>query len=61
MSRYAYVHVRHTHPYNLSALSFYLSTATFNYFYSESMPYTVLANSYGVSVYKVYQLQGQTY
>ena len=54
-SQYAYVHVRHTHPYNWSSPSCYSSTAAFKDFYTELMPYTVLANSYGVSVYNVYQ------
>ena len=30
---------------------------TFNNCYSDLMPYTALANSYGVSVYDVYQFQ----
>ena len=30
---------------------------TFNDCYSDLMPYTALANSYGVSVYDVYQFQ----
>ena len=58
MSRYTYIHVGHTHPNNLSTLSCYLSTAVFNEYYSELMPYTVLANSYGFSVYDEYQFQG---
>ena len=45
-----YVYVRHTHPYNLSTPSCYSSTAVFNDCYSVLMPYTALANSYGVSV-----------
>ena len=53
-----HVHVHHTHPYNLSAPSFYSGTASFNDYYSELMPYTVLAQSYGISVYDVYQFQG---
>ena len=55
-----YVHIHHTHPYNLSAPSCYFSTAVFNDCYCELMLYTVLANSYGVSVYDVYQFQGHT-
>ena len=54
MPQYAYIHVCHTHPYNWSALSCYTSTAVFNDYYSDLMPYTVPANSYGVSVYDVY-------
>ena len=61
MSQYAYVHVRHTHPYNLSVLSCYSSAAVFNDCYSELTPYTVLANSYEVSVYNAYQFQGHTH
>ena len=34
------------------------STATFNACYSDLMPYTVLANSYGFSIYDAYQCQG---
>ena len=56
-----YIHVCHTHPYNWSFPSYYSSTATFNHYYSELTPYTVLANSYGVSVYDAYQFQGHTY
>ena len=51
----------HLHPYNLSALYYYSSTAVCNDCYGELMPYTALANSYGVSVYDVYQLQGHTH
>ena len=47
-----------THPYNWSAPSCYSSTAAFNNFYSELMPYTALANCYGVSAYDAYQFQG---
>ena len=54
MPRYAYVHACHTHLHNWSILSCYSSTATFNDCYNELMPYTVLANSYWVSVYNVY-------
>ena len=61
MSRYTYVHVHHTHPYNLSAPSCYSSAAIFNDYYSELIPYTAIANSYGVSVYDVYQFQGHTH
>ena len=43
------------------ALCLYTSTATFNHCYSELMSYTVLANSYGVSVYDMYQLQGHAH
>ena len=56
-----YIHVRHTNPYNLSALSYYSSTAIFNDCYTELMPYTVLANSYRDSVYDAYQFQGHSY
>ena len=52
-----YVHVCHTHPYNLSAPSCYSSTVVFNECYNVLMPYTALANSYGVSVYDAYQFQ----
>ena len=58
MSQYAYVHVHHTHPYNLNAPSFYSSIAAFNDCYSELIPYTALANCYGVSAYDAYQFQG---
>ena len=58
---YVYVYLRHTHLYNLSALSCYLSTAAFNNCYSELIPYTVLVNSYGVSVYDVYHFQGHAH
>ena len=51
MSGYAYVHILHTHPYNLSAPSCYSSTALFNDCYSVLTTYTAIANSYGVSVY----------
>ena len=57
MSQYAYVHVYHTHPYNLSAPLCYSSTAAFNDCNSELMPYTVLANSWCVSAYDTYQCQ----
>ena len=36
-------------------MSYYFSTATFNDCYNELTPYTMIANSYGVSVYNVYQ------
>ena len=52
-----YVHLRHTHPYNLSAPSCYSTTAVFNNYYSELMPYTAIANSYEVSIYDTYQFQ----
>ena len=55
---FMYVHVR---PYNLSALSCYLSTAAFNECYSEIIPYTALANSYGVSIYDVHQFQSHAH
>ena len=45
-------------PYNWSAKSYYSSTAAFNDCYRELMPYTVLANCYGVSAYDAYQFQG---
>ena len=61
MSRYTYVHVHHTHPYNLSASSLYSSTIAFNDCYNELMPYTALANSYEVSAYDAYQFQGHAY
>ena len=48
MPRYTYTHVRNTHPYNLSALSCYLSTAAVSDRYSELMPYTVLATLSGL-------------
>ena len=48
MSQYTYIYICHTHPYNLSALSCYSSTAAFNDCYSELAPYTVLANCYGL-------------
>ena len=56
-----YVQVCHTHPYKLSAPSCYLNTAAFNNCYCELIPYTALANSYGVSVYDVYQYQGHSH
>ena len=43
-----YIHIHHTHLYNWSAPSCYLSTAAFNDCYTEIMLYTVLANSQGV-------------
>ena len=55
------IHVCHTHPYNLSVLSCYSSTAVFIDCYSELTPYTALANYYGVSVYDVYQFQGHAH
>ena len=58
---FVYVGVGHTHPYIWSAPSFYSSTATFNNFYSELMTYTVPANSYGISLYDVYQCQGHAH
>ena len=58
MSRYAYISICHTHPYNWSALSCYSSKATFNDCYSELTPYTALANCYGVSAYDAHQFQG---
>ena len=58
MSQYTYVYIHHTHPYNLSPPSCYPSTDPFNNVYSELMPYTALANSYGVSVYDMYQFKG---
>ena len=58
MAQYTYVHVRHTHSYNLSAPSCYLSTAVFIDCYSELMPYTALAYLYWVSFHNVYQCQG---
>ena len=61
MSRYAYIQVRHTHPYNLSAPSHYSSTDVFNDCYSVLTPYTPLANSYGVSVYDAYKFQGHAH
>ena len=44
-----YIYVCHTRRYNLSPLSCYSSTAAFNDCHSELMPYTALANSYGVT------------
>ena len=44
-----YVHIHHSHPYNLSTLSCYSSKAAFNDCYCELIPYTALDNSYGVS------------
>ena len=41
--------------------SCYLSTTVFNDCYSELTPYTVLANSYWVSVYDTYQCQGHAH
>ena len=61
MAQYAYVQVHQTNPYNWSAPSCYLSTTTFDHCYSELMSYTVLANSYGASVYNMYQFQGYAY
>ena len=52
-----YIHIRHTHPHNWNAPSCNSSTATFNDCYSELTPYIELANSYGISVYDVYQCQ----
>ena len=40
---------------------FLLEYSYFYYYYSELTPYTVLANSYGVSVYDSYQFQGHTH
>ena len=39
MGRYAYVYINHTHLYNWSALSYYLTTAVLNDCYSEVMAY----------------------
>ena len=39
----------------------YVSTAAFNDCCSVSMPYTVLANSYWISVYDAHQNQGHAY
>ena len=60
MSQYVYVYVRHTHPYSLSSLSCYSSTAAITS-YSELMSYPALVNSYGASVYDAYQFQGHTH
>ena len=57
MPRYVYVHVRYAHLHNWSAPSSYSNTATFNRFYSESMPYTALAYSYWVSFHDTCQCQ----
>ena len=56
-----YVHIRHQQHYNQSAPSCYSSTATFIDCYSDLLPYTVLANSYGVNTYNMYQFQGHVH
>ena len=61
MPWYAYVHLRNTHLYNWSTLSSYSRTATFNRFYSELMPYTVLTYCYWVSFHDAYQCQGHAH
>ena len=50
-----YIHICHTHPDNWNTPCCYSITAAFNYCYSELMPYTALANCYGVSAYDACQ------
>ena len=49
------------HMFMYATPTFYSSTAALNDCYSELTTYTVLANSYWVSFYDVYQCQGHAH
>ena len=54
MAHYVYVYINHTHLYNWSASSCYLTTAVKNDYYSELTAYTVLAYSYWACFHDAY-------